>query len=55
MYNKRDFNENEDITNYSKLTISTDTSVETDDFYGSIKVKEFRITTLFQPHQLKPL
>lgn len=42
MYNKKDFKaENDDITNYSKLTISTDTNVETDDFYGSIKVKEF--------------
>ena len=42
MYNKKDFKaENDDIINYSKLTISTDNSVETDDFYGSIKVKEF--------------
>lgn len=42
MYNKKDFkSENNDVTNYSKLTISTDISVETDDFYGSIKVKEF--------------
>ena len=42
MYNKKDFKaENDDVINYSKLTISTDTAVETDDFYGSIKVKEF--------------
>jgi len=42
MYNKKEFKaENDDVINYSKLTIATDVAVESDDFYGSIKVKEF--------------
>lgn len=42
MYNKKDYKaENDDVINYSKLTIATDVAVESSDLYGSIKVKEF--------------
>lgn len=50
IYNDKDFQaENDDTTNYSRLTLHKDLATETDDLYGSIKVKEFRPSPFITP------
>lgn len=50
IYNNKEYqSKNDDSTNYSQLTIFKDTATETDDFYGSIKVKEFDPSSFITP------
>lgn len=50
IYNDKDFQaENDDSTNYSRLTLFKDIATETDDFYGSVKVKEFDPSSFITP------
>lgn len=50
MYNKKEFKANDDdVTNYSKLTIASDAKSETSDFYGSVKLYEFKNNDFITP------
>lgn len=50
MYNKKEFKaSDDDVTNYSKLTIASDAKSETSDFYGSVKLYEFKNNDFITP------
>ena len=50
MYNKKEFKaKDDDITNYSKHTIASDAKSETSDFYGSVKLYEFKNNDFITP------
>ncbi len=50
IYNDKDYQaENDDTTNYSRLTLYKDTATETADLYGSVKVKEFDPSPFITP------